>query len=86
MPIRLDIGFSMCILTQHLDDPRPTHFAMAQRYCFTFWGRKSWVWFLGEIMPTLISFTDASFVNDPVDRRSMGDMLYVRGIVSSPGL
>ena len=77
---RLDIGFAMSILTQHLADPRPTHFAMAQRVLFYVLGTKTLGLVLGgEILPTLISFTDASFANDPVDRKSMGGYVIFLG-------
>ena len=70
----------MSILTQHLADPRPTHFAMAQRVLFYVLGTKTLGLVLGEeILPTLISFTDASFANDPVDRKSMGGYVIFLG-------
>jgi len=70
----------MSILTQHLADPRPTHFAMAQRVLFYVLGTKTLGLVLGgETLPTLISFTDASFANDPVDRKSMGGYVIFLG-------
>ena len=41
MCTRLDIGFSVSILTQHLADPRQSHFAMWHKECcVTSWEQK----------------------------------------------
>ena len=80
---RMDIGFALSILTQNLANPKPTHFQMAKRVLFYLVGTKSFGLVLGgEKLTTLIAFSDASFANDKLDRRSMGG--YVVFVGNSP--
>ena len=80
---RMDIGFALSILTQNLANPKPTHFLMAKRVLFYLVGTKSFGLVLGgEKLTTLIAFSDASFANDKIDRRSMGG--YVVFVGNSP--
>ena len=44
---RVDIGFSLSILTQHLAKPKPTHFMMAKRVLFYLKGTKTFGFILG---------------------------------------
>ena len=84
---RMDIGFALSILTQNLANPKPTHFQMAKRVLFYLVGTKSFGLVLGgEKLTTLIAFSDASFANDKIDRRSMGGTLFLWAIVPFRGL
>ena len=71
--IWVGIGFSISILTQHLAKPMPTHFQIAKRVLLSLQGTKSFGLILGgEVLTTLVAFSDASFVNDKLDKKSMG--------------
>ena len=70
---RVDIGFALSILSQHLYNPKPMHFMLAKRVLQSLLGTKTHGLILGgKFIPSLIAFLDASFANDPIDRRSMG--------------
>ena len=72
---RIDICFAVSVLTQQLSNPKPSHFLMAKRVLFYLQGTKSFGLILGgEMLPTLIAFSDASFANDKADRKSRGVM------------
>ena len=60
-----------------MSDPRPTHFAMAKRVLFYVVGTKTFSLVLGGVIPSFISFSDASFANDLVDRMSMGGVIFL---------
>ena len=73
---KIDIGFAMSILTQQLAKPKPTHFLQAKRVLAYLKGTKSFGLILGgEPISALNVFSDASFANDQLDRKSMGDTL-----------
>ena len=76
---RVDIGFAVSILTQHLACPKPTHFLLAKRVLHYLQGTRTHGLLLGgEIIQSLVAFSDASFANDPFDRRSMGgDIIFL---------
>jgi hypothetical protein len=77
---RVDIGFALSILSQHLSNPKPTHFMLAKRVLQYLLGTKTHGLILGgEFIPSLIAFSDASFANDPIDRRSMGGYIIFLG-------
>ena len=76
----MDIGFSLSILTQHLAKPKPTHFHMAKRVLFYLKGTKTFGLILGgEVSTTLIAFSDASFANNKINRKSMGGHIVFLG-------
>ena len=80
---RIDIGFAMSILTQQLAKPKPTHFLLAKRVLAYLQGTKSFGLILaGEPISALNVFSDASFANDQLDRKSMGG--YVVFLGNSP--
>ena len=84
---RIDIGFAMSILTQQLAKPKPTHFLLAKRVLAYLKGTKSFGLILGgEPISALNVFSDASFANDQLDRKSMGDMLFSWVTAQSHGL
>ena len=73
MCTRVDIGFAVSVLTQHLACPKPTHFLLANRVLQYLQGTKTHSLLLGgEIIQSLVAFSDTSFANDPFDRKSMG--------------
>ena len=77
---RVDIGFAVSILTQHLACPKPTHFLLAKRVLHYLQGTKTHGLLLGgEVIQSLVAFSDASFANDPFDRRSMGGYIIFLG-------
>ena len=81
--MRIDICFAVSILTQQLSNPKPSHFLMAKRVLFYLQGTSSFGLILGgEVLPTLVAFSDASFANDKLDRKSMGG--YVVFLGNSP--
>ena len=81
----MDIGFALSILTQHLANPKPTHFQMAKRVLFYLVGTKSFGLILGGgQLTTLIAFSDASFANDKLDRKSMEGHVVFVGNSTSP--
>ena len=45
---RIDICFAVSILTQHMSDPKLSHFLMAKRVLFYLQGTKSYGLILGE--------------------------------------
>ena len=70
----IDICFAVSILTQHLSDPKPSHFFYGQEST-TLSARDKVIKFvliLGEVLPTLVAFSYASFANDQIDRKTMG--------------
>ena len=76
---RIEIGFAVSILTQHLANPKQTHFLLAQCVLLYLLGTKTFGLILGgpgENILSLVAFSDASFANDKDDRKSMGDMLF----------
>ena len=80
---RIEIGFAVSILTQHLANPKQTHFLLAQRVLLYLLGTKTFGLILGgENIPSLVAFLDASFANDKDDRKSMGG--YVIFLGNSP--
>ena len=80
---RIEIGFAVSILTQHLANPKQTHFLLAQRVLLYLLGTKTFGLILGgENIPSLVAFSDASFANDKDDRKSMGG--YVIFLGNSP--
>ena len=77
---RVEIGFAISILTQHLGAPKPTHFLMAKRVLLYLQGTKSYGLVLGGACnPSLVAFSDASFANDKSDRKSMGGYIVFLG-------
>ena len=76
----MDIGFAMSILTQNLARPKPTHFILAKKVLAYLHGTKSLGLILGgEVSSDLCAFSDASFANDPQDRKSMGGYIVFLG-------
>ena len=77
---RVDIGFAVSVLTQHLACPKPTHFLLAKRVLHYLQGTRTHGLLLGgEIIQSLEVFSDASFADDPFDRRSMGGYIIFWG-------
>ena len=75
----MDIGFAISILTQQLENSKPSHFLMAKRVLKYLIGIKNFGLILGgEAIPSLLLFSDANFANNQTDRKSIGDMLHFR--------
>ena len=80
---RMDVGFALYFLTQNLAKPKPTHFLLAKRVLAYLLGTKSFSWILGgQPSSDLSAIVDASFANDQIDRKSMGE--YVVFLGNSP--
>jgi hypothetical protein len=63
-----------------LAKPKPTHFQMAKRVLFYLKGTRTFGLILGgEALTTLVAFSDASFANDKLDRKSMGGYIVFLG-------
>ena len=86
MCTRVDIGFAVSMWTQHLANPKPTHFLLATSVLHYLQGTKTHGLLLGgEIIQSLVAFSDASFSNDPLDRKSMGGYIIFWVTARSPG-
>ena len=79
----MDIGFALSLLTQQLAKPKPTHFLLAKKILAYVNGMQIFGLVLGGVpIAELNAFSDASFANDQLDRKSMGG--YVVFLGNSP--